>query len=61
MGHEYVVGKFSASLSRHNSPKDYRHDELWLDFIKKIKEISTNPKYTEILLNVEGHDLEEEV
>lgn len=52
MGYNLVSGRFSATLSNHNSPKDVRHEALWLDFLDKIKGISNNPKYKEINLEI---------
>lgn len=58
MGFERVTGNFTAELSRHNSLKDIRHDDLWRDFIDKVKMLAGNPKYREILLevNASGND-----
>jgi hypothetical protein len=55
MGSLRAEGRFFATLSRHNSSKDTRHDELWLDFIDKIKQISSNPKYREINLDIQAN------
>ena len=55
MGYEYVTGTISASLSRHNSEKDIRHDELWDNFITHLKMIANNPKYKEINLMINAN------
>lgn len=55
MGSLLAKGQFCATLSRHNSLKDERHDELWQDFIKKVRYIAKNPKYKEIFLTVDDN------
>jgi hypothetical protein len=52
MGYTRFEGHFSASLSRHNSSKDERHDALWLDFVTKVEALVKNKKYDEINLEV---------
>lgn len=54
MGYIRVTGTISARLSRHNSEKDIRNDELWTDFISKIRHIANNPKYKEIDLMIDA-------
>jgi hypothetical protein len=48
MGYEHVEFKIVASVSRHNSDKDKKHDELWAEVIKRVEEIMNDPKYDEI-------------
>jgi hypothetical protein len=50
MGFERVTFVITATLSRHNSDKDERHDKLWDEVTKRIEEIINDPKYTEINL-----------
>lgn len=52
MGRLELEGYFSAVVARTNTPKDKRHDALWLDFLDKIKYIANNPKYKEINLHI---------
>jgi hypothetical protein len=54
MGNLFIEGKFTASLSRHNSERDTRHNQLWLDFITSIQHLASNPKYKEILLSIDA-------
>ena len=58
MGREFVAGKITASLSRTNSPKDVAHAEAWKEFADKVRHIASNPKYKDILLNVDFYDPE---
>ena len=50
MGYEHVEFKVVGSVSRHNSEKDKKHDELWQEVIKRVEEIMEDPKYSEIQL-----------
>lgn len=58
MGYMLIDGKFSASLSRHNSLKDIRHDDLWNDFVSKIQMLANNPKYKEINLIIDASEID---
>lgn len=62
MGYLLAEGKFSATLSRHNSKCDRAHDKLWLDFIAKLDKITKMKKYKEINLMFDANveDMREE-
>lgn len=48
MGYDARRLEIVAHVSRHNSPKDDRHDELWEDLMERIQAIVDDPKYQEI-------------
>jgi hypothetical protein len=50
MGYEQMSLVISATVSRHNSDRDKRHDELWQEVKDRIDEIIEDPKYAEIIL-----------
>jgi hypothetical protein len=52
MGYLLVEGKFSASLSRHNSLKDKLHNVMWLDFIERVQALSEREEYKDISILV---------
>ncbi len=58
MGYEIRKAYATATVSRHNSDRDTRHDDLWKDFITTIQYLASNAKYKEIQLHVTS-DLEE--
>ena len=54
MGYEAVVLVATGLLSRHNAPQDRRDDDLWNDFLGRLRVIASDPKYAPILLDLNG-------
>jgi hypothetical protein len=50
MGYTLAEGKFSATLSRHNSVKDKIHDLLWQDFLERLQYLIEREEYKPISL-----------
>lgn len=54
MGYEAVALVATGLLSRHNSPQDQRDDNLWNDFLDRVRATAADPKYAPILLDLNG-------
>lgn len=52
MGYDSATLRVSASLSRHNSPKDKEHDKLWDEFVSRVTAIAKEEKFQAIYLEV---------
>ncbi len=52
MGYEQVYLRATALVSRHNSERDRRDDELWKEFLDRVRLIANEPRYQRILLDV---------
>lgn len=48
MGYDEQRLEVVAKVSRHNSPKDDRHDALWEGMCERIRSIVEEPEYKEI-------------
>lgn len=48
MGYDSRELKVSATVSRHNSPRDDEHDALWDELQARIEAIINEPKYEPI-------------
>lgn len=56
MGYVLAEGKFSATLSRHNSVKDEIHDALWQRFLDELDEIVGSGRYKSINLMYDANE-----
>lgn len=51
MGYELSRYEITGRLSRHNSPKDHAHNQLWDEMVSEVEQILNHPKYADIYLN----------
>ena len=58
MGYESVQIRVYAAVSRHNSPRDVEHDQLWAEVAARIRAVVEDEKYRPILLDGDGLDPE---
>lgn len=48
MGYDRCELTVSATVSRHNSPRDDEHDALWDELRARVEAVVSDPKYTPI-------------
>jgi hypothetical protein len=48
VGYDQCRFEVVARVSRHNSPKDDRHDALWEGLCERLRSIVEEPEYEEI-------------
>ncbi len=56
MSNVAITGVVSASINNSRPVEQLRHTLLWLDYVEKIRQLATNPKYREIELQVSADE-----
>lgn len=48
MGYERNTLQLSATLSKHNSPRDDEHEQLWEELRAQVQQVIDDPRYAAI-------------